>query len=295
MEYNKKLKVPLQQYIIETAMIELGKNNTMRALRMTSVGMYLGNEAGEELLLPNKYVPEGFEVDDDIDVFIYKDSEDRLIATNLVPKIKLHEFACLMVKDVNSVGAFLEWGLEKDLMVPFRDQSKAMEVGKRYPVYLYLDERTGRLAASSKIEGFIQKENVKLEVGEKVDLLICYTSDLGVNVIINNLYKGIIYHNDLFTHISIGDKVDGYIKNIREEGKIDVTLQKSGYEQIEDSTAKVLSKLKQNKGVLKLTDKSNPEDIMFRLQMSKKNFKKAVGGLYKQGIIRLEEDGIYLV
>jgi uncharacterized protein len=276
-------------------MIELGKNNTMKALRMTSVGMYLGNDAGEELLLPNKYVPEGFNVDDDIDVFIYKDSEDRLIATNLVPKIKLHEFACLMVKDVNSVGAFLEWGLEKDLMVPFREQSKAMEVGKRYPVYLYLDERTGRLAASSKIEGFIQKENIKLEVGQKVDLLICYTSDLGVNVIINNKYKGIIYHNDLFTHISIGDKVEGYIKNIREEGKIDVTLQKLGYEQIEDSAAKVLSKLKQNKGVLKLTDKSNPEDIMFRLQMSKKNFKKAIGGLYKQGIIRLEEDGIYLV
>lgn len=276
-------------------MIEIGKNNTLRALRMTSVGMYLGNDAGEELLLPNKYVPDDLNVDDDIDVFIYKDSEDRLIATNLVPKIKLHEFACLTCKDVNSTGAFLEWGLEKDLMVPFREQSKAMEVGKRYPVYLYLDERTGRLAASSKIEGFIEKQHVSLEVGEKVNLLICYTSDLGVNVIINNRYKGIIYHNDLFAHISIGDKVEGYIKNIREEGKIDVTLQKSGYSQIEDSAEKILSKIRASNGVLKLTDKSDSEEIMFRLQMSKKNFKKAIGGLYKQGLIRLEEDGIYLV
>lgn len=262
---------------------------------MTSVGMYLGNEEGEELLLPNKYVPENFNVDEDIDVFIYKDSEDRLIATNLEPKIKLHEFACLVCKDVNTIGAFLDWGLEKDLLVPFREQGKKMEIGKRYPVYLYFDERSGRLAASSKIESFIEKENIKLEVGEKVNLLICYTSDLGVNVIINNTYKGIIYHNDLFTHITIGDKVEGYIKNIREEGKIDVTLQKLGYSQVEDSADKIMSKLKASNGVLKLTDKSDSEEIMFRLQMSKKNFKKAVGGLYKQGIIRLEEDGIYLV
>jgi predicted RNA-binding protein (virulence factor B family) len=276
-------------------MIEVGKNNVLTALRMTSVGMYLGNDTGEELLLPNKYVPDDLKVDDDIDVFIYKDSEDRLIATNLVPKIKLHEFACLTCKDVNSTGAFLEWGLEKDLMVPFREQAKPMEVGKRYPVYLYLDERTGRLAASSKIEGFIEKQHIKLEVGEKVSVLICYTSDLGVNVIINNRYKGIIYHNDLFTHISIGDIIDAYIKNIREEGKIDVTLQKQGYNQIIDAAEKIKAKLKTSNGVLKLTDKSDAEEIMFRLQMSKKTFKKAIGGLYKSGIIRIEEDGIYLV
>jgi predicted RNA-binding protein (virulence factor B family) len=276
-------------------MIEVGKNNILKALRMTSVGMYLGNDEGEEVLLPNKYVPEDFNVDDSIDVFIYKDSEDRLIATNLEPKIKLHEFACLTVKDVNNVGAFLDWGLEKDLLVPFREQGKKMEVGKRYPVYLYLDERTGRLAASSKIESFIEKQHIKLEVGEKVNLLICYTSDLGVNVIINNTYKGVIYHNDLFTYISIGDKVEGYIKNIREEGKIDVSLQKLGYEQVEASAEFILNKLRNANGVLKLTDKSDSEEIMFRLQMSKKNFKKAIGGLYKQGLIRLEEDGIYLV
>jgi predicted RNA-binding protein (virulence factor B family) len=276
-------------------MIQIGQNNIMRALRITSVGMYLGNDEGEELLLPNKYIPENFNVDDEIEVFIYKDSEDRLIATNLEPKIKLHEFACLVCKDVNNIGAFMDWGLEKDLLVPYREQAKKMEAGKRYPVYLYLDERTGRLAASSKIESFIEKQNVKLKAGEKVHLLICYTSDLGVNVIINNLYKGIIYHNDLFTHISIGDKVEGYIKNIREEGKIDVTLQKLGYSQVEDSAEKIVEKLKSSNGVLKLTDKSDSEEIMFRLQMSKKNFKKAIGGLYKQGLIRLEDDGIYLV
>lgn len=276
-------------------MIEIGKNNVLKALRMTSVGMYLGNAEGEEVLLPNKYIPENFNVDDEIDVFIYKDSEDRIIATNLEPKIKLNEFACLMCKDVNNIGAFMDWGLEKDLLVPYREQAKKMEVGKRYPVYLYLDERTGRLAASSKIESFIEKQHIKLNIGEKVDLLICYNSDLGVNVIINNTYKGIIYHNDLFTYISIGDKVEGYIKNIREEGKIDVTLQKLGYSQVEDAAEKILAKIKSSNGVLKLTDKSDSEEIMFRLQMSKKNFKKAIGGLYKQGLIRLEEDGIYLI
>ena len=276
-------------------MIIIGKYNTLRALRMTSVGMYLGNEEGEEVLLPNKYVPETLQVDDDITVFIYKDSEDRIIATNLEPKIMLHEFACLMVKDVNSVGAFLDWGLEKDLLVPFREQSKKMEIGKRYPVYLYLDERTGRLAASSKTDSFLEKKHVDLNVGDAVDVLICYTSDLGVNVIVNNRYKGIIYHNELFTYITIGDKIEGYVKNIREEGKLDITLQKQGYAQIESSAEFILEKLRASKGILKLTDKSDAEEIMFRLQMSKKNFKKAIGGLYKQGLIRLDEDGIYLM
>jgi predicted RNA-binding protein (virulence factor B family) len=276
-------------------MIIIGKYNTLRALRMTSVGMYLGNEEGEEVLLPNKYVPETLQVDDDITVFIYKDSEDRIIATNLEPKIMLHEFSCLMVKDVNSVGAFLDWGLEKDLLVPFREQSKKMEIGKRYPVYLYLDERTGRLAASSKTDSFLEKKHVDLNVGDTVDVLICYTSDLGVNVIVNNRYKGIIYHNELFTYITIGDKIEGYVKNIREEGKLDITLQKQGYAQIESSAEFILEKLRASKGILKLTDKSDAEEIMFRLQMSKKNFKKAIGGLYKQGLIRLDEDGIYLM
>ena len=276
-------------------MIEIGKHNTLTALRMTSVGMYLGNAEDEEVLLPNKYVPETLKVDDDITVFIYKDSEDRIIATNLEPKILLNEFACLIVKDVNNIGAFLDWGLEKDLLVPFREQSKKMEIGKRYPVYLYLDERTGRLAASSKTDSFLERQHVDLNVGDKVNVLICYTSDLGVNVIINNKYKGIIYHNELFTYITIGDKVEGYVKNIREEGKIDITLQKLGYQQIESSAEFILEKLRASKGVLKLTDKSDSEEIMFRLQMSKKNFKKAIGGLYKKGLIRLEEDGIYLV
>jgi len=276
-------------------MIEIGKHNTLTALRMTSVGMYLGNAEGEEVLLPNKYVPETLKVDDDITVFIYKDSEDRIIATNLEPKILLNEFACLVVKDVNNIGAFLDWGLEKDLLVPFREQSKKMEIGKRYPVYLYLDERTGRLAASSKTDSFLERQHVDLNVGDKVNVLICYTSDLGVNVIINNKYKGIIYHNELFTYITIGDKVEGYVKNIREEGKIDITLQKLGYQQIESSAEFILEKLRASKGVLKLTDKSDSEEIMFRLQMSKKNFKKAIGALYKKGLIRLEEDGIYLV
>ncbi len=277
-------------------MIEIGKYNTLKALRLTPPGMFLGDYEGEEVvLLPNKYIPQDLEVDQEIKVFIYRDSEDRIIATTLVPKIHLNEVACLEAKDVNDHGAFLDWGLEKDLMVPYREQLRKMRAGEKYLVYLYLDEDTNRLAATSKIDRFLERDTLSVTIGEEVDLLIGDSSDLGINVIINGIHKGLIYHNEIFKKIFIGDKIRGYIKDIREDNKIDVTLQVQGHKNLEPAAELVLEKLKANKGFLKLNDNSDPNDIMHKLQISKKTFKKAIGLLFKQRLISIEEDGIHLL
>jgi len=278
-------------------MIEIGKHNVLKAIRLTPPGMFLAEEGNEKevVLLPNKYIPKDLEVDQEIEVFIYRDSEDRIIATNLEPKIKLHEVACLEVKDVNDHGAFLDWGLEKDLMVPYREQLRKMRAGEKYLVYLYLDEDTNRLAATSKIDRFLEKDDITVKIGDKVDLLIGDKSDLGVNVVINGIHKGLIYQNEIFKKIFIGDKTTGYIKDIRDDGKIDVSLQLQGFRNIDPSAEIVLEKLKASKGFLKLNDSSDPEDIMHKLQMSKKTFKKAIGVLFKQRLISIEEDGIHLL
>ncbi|WP_435354711.1 CvfB family protein [Emticicia sp. SJ17W-69] len=276
-------------------MLHLGIKNTLRILRGTTVGMFLGDEEGNDVLLPKKYVPEDAIVGDDIEVFIYKDSEDRIIATTLEPKIQLNEFACLQVRAVTGIGAFLDWGLEKDLFVPFREQNKKMEEGKWYVVYLYLDEETDRLVASCKINRYFEKENIDLAIGQEVDLLVFEETDMGMNVIINGKYKGLIYENQIFQRIKIGTQTKGYIKNIREDKRIDVSLQKQGYENVEPNAERILEKLKANNGFLDITDKSDANYVMYQLEMSKKTFKKAIGALYRQRIIRLEDDGIYLV
>jgi len=276
-------------------MIEIGKQNRLIVLRNTSVGLYLGDEEGQDILLPLKYIPEGIDINDEIDVFVYRDSEDRLIATTLEPRIQLNGFASLRVKDVNDMGAFLDWGLEKDLMVPYREQMTRMRVGQYQIVYLYVDETTGRLAASNKLDRFLDPEPVGLSEGEKVDLLVWTETDLGYNVVINQKYKGLLYKNQIFSVVEPGDEVTGYIKLIREDHKIDVTLQQQGLANIEANAQIVLDRLKKNKGFLPLTDNSSPEDIMDELQMSKKTFKKAVGTLYKQQLIKLEDKGITLL
>lgn len=276
-------------------MMEIGKQNRLIVLRNTSVGLYLGDEEGQDILLPIKYIPEGIDINDEIDVFIYRDSEDRLIATTLEPRIKLHGFASLRVKDVNDFGAFLDWGLEKDLMVPYREQMNRMRVGQYQIVYLYVDETTGRLAASNKLDRFLDEEAVGLTEGQKVDLLIWTETDLGYNVVINQKYKGLLYKNQIFSVVEPGDEVTGYIKHIREDNKIDVSLQQQGFASIEANAQIVWDKLKKNNGFLPLTDDSSPEDILNELQMSKKTFKKAVGTLYKQKLIRLEDKGISLI
>ncbi len=278
-------------------MIEIGKYNKLKAIRLTPPGMYLAEEGNEEevVLLPHKYIPSTLKVEDEVSVFIYRDSEDRLVATTLTPKILLHEIACLEVKDVNDHGAFLDWGLEKDLLVPYREQQKKMRPGEKYLVYLYLDSDTDRLAATSKIDRFLEWEDLTVRIGDQVDLLIGEATDLGVNVIINNIHKGLIYQNEIFKKVAPGDKTTGYIKDIRDDGKIDVSFQIQGYRNIDPSAELILEKLKANKGFLKLNDSSDPQDIMHKLQMSKKTFKKAIGSLFRQRLIAIEEDGIYLL
>jgi hypothetical protein len=278
-------------------MIEIGKFNKLKAIRLTPPGMYLAEEGHEDevVLLPNKYIPPALKVDEEIKVFIYRDSEDRIIATTLQPKITLHEIASLEVKEVNDLGAFLDWGLEKDLMVPYREQKSKMRPGYKYLVYLYLDADTNRLAATSKIDRFLQTDELTVQIGDEVDLLIGETTDLGVNVIVNKIHKGLIYRNEIFKKIMPGDQTIGYVKDIRDDGKIDISLQRQGFQNIEPSAQIILDKLKANKGFLKLNDSSEPDDIMHKLQMSKKSFKKAIGLLFKQRLISIEEDGIHLL
>lgn len=277
-------------------MFEIGKINKLKVLRLTPPGMYLGSEVNDDVvLLPNRHIPEGLNVDDYAEVFIYTDSEDRLIATSQIPKIKLNEIAGLEVKDVNQVGAFLDWGLDKDLLVPYKEQYKKMMKGEKYLVYLYFDEYSNRLAATSKIDRFLNNEEVNLSIGDKVDLWIGDYTDLGVNVVVNGLFKGLIYKNELFKKVKRGDKTIGFIKDIRDDGKIDVSLQQQGYESIDPAATEILEKLKQNKGFLNLNDNSDPDTIKHKLQMSKKTFKKAIGALFKQRLISIEEDGIHLV
>ena len=276
-------------------MLNLGVKNTLKILRGTSVGMYLGDDEGNDVLLPKKYIPEDVIVGDDIEVFIYKDSEDRVIATNLEPKLQLNEFGYLQVMAVTSIGAFLEWGLEKDLFVPFKEQNRKLAEGDWTPVYLYLDTETDRLVGSCKINKFIEKEHVDLTIGQEVELFVFEETLLGLNAVINNKYKGLIYENEIFQRVKLGSRLKGYVKNIREDNLIDLSLQKQGYENIEPNAARILEKLKANNGFLDVTDKSDANYIMYQLEMSKKTYKKAVGALYKQRLVRLEEDGIYLV
>lgn len=276
--------------------MELGKLNTLKVLRDTSVGMYLGDEEGNDVLLPNKYIPEDLNIDDDIEVFLYQDSEDRIIATTLTPNIKLGEFALMRVRDVNNVGAFMDWGLEKDLLVPFREQGRELEYGEQHVIHLYHDAESNRLVGSSKISQFLDNEDHDLEEGQEVDLLVFKETDLGFKVIINNEYEGLVYRNEVFKDIRVGTKTKGFVKYLRDDEKIDISLQKQGYRNvIDDVSQSILDKLNANDGFLPYHDKSDPEDIKKVFSLSKKNFKKAIGNLYKEKIIKIESKGITLL
>jgi predicted RNA-binding protein (virulence factor B family) len=275
-------------------MMNIGKWNTLKALRSTDHGFYLIDEEQNEVLLPNKYIPEGFAEGTEIDVFLYRDSEDRLVATTETPLAELHEFAVLEVTEVNKIGAFADWGLEKELLIPFSEQKMRLYPGKKSVLYVKLDEKTQRLLGTTRIERYLEREDVELEQGQEVDLLICEPTEIGMQVIINNKYIGLLYDNELFQAVIPGEHVTGYVKHVRPDKKVDVMLQKPGYEHVEPAAEKVLQALKMNNGFLTLTDKSDPVVILARLEMSKKTFKKAIGALYKQQLVRLEEDGIYL-
>jgi len=276
-------------------MTEIGKINHLYVVKEVDFGIYLdGGDLGE-ILMPKRYVPEGTQPEDMIDAFIYLDSEDRLVATTEKPLAMVEEFALLEVVSVTPVGAFLNWGLPKDLFVPFREQRQPMEEGKKYLVYLYVDTNTRRIAASSKIEHYLDNIPVDYDIDEEVDLIIVNETDLGYNAIIDNSHLGVIFKNEVFQPLNPGDKIPGFIKKIRTDGKIDLCLQKSGYEKISSFADKIVSELEKCGGFLPLTDKSTPEDIYKTFKISKKNFKAAIGALYKKRIIALEENGIRLL
>jgi len=275
-------------------MIKIGEDNILKVLRETSVGLFLGDEEGNDVLLPNKYVEEDFKIDDEIKVFVYKDSEDRIIATTLAPKIKVGEFAYLKAKASTSFGTFMDWGLEKDLLVPFRQQASEIESGKWYVVYMYLDTETDRLVGSTRVNHFINFDDVDLEEGDKVTVLVTSVSEIGFSLIVNNQYKGLAYKNETFKKVTPGEKHFAYVKKIREDNRLDISFHKQGYKAVEKNTVQILEKLMQNKSFLPLNDKSTPEEIAAFLEMSKKTFKKAIGALYKQKIITIKNDGIYL-
>lgn len=276
-------------------MIQLGNYNTLQVLRSTSVGVFLGDGEGTEILLPNKYVPQGLQLEERLEVFCYLDHCERPIATTLKPKIVRNGFAYLKVAEVNSYGAFMDWGLEKQLLVPFREQATRMQKGKKYIVHCHLDEKTFRLMGSSKIDQFLSNESIDVAIHTEVELLAGRETPLGWEVIVENKYKGLVFKNDIFKPIAIGDRLKGYIKTIRPDHKLDIALQPLGIQMLEPVAKHIFEKLLQHNGFLALHDKSSPETIQHTVQLSKKAFKKAIGVLYRQRKIAIKEDGIYLL
>ncbi|MFT5237760.1 MAG: putative RNA-binding protein (virulence factor B family) [Flavobacteriaceae bacterium] len=275
-------------------MIKLGEYNTLTILRDTDPGLYLGDDEENVVLLPHKYKPDTFEIDDEIEVYVYLDNEERPIATTLDPFVTLNSFSYLYCSDVTDYGAFMDWGLEKQLFVPFKEQARPMKAGNWYIVYMYLDELTNRLVGSSKTNRFVDNDTLTVEAFEEVNILVTHLTEKGANVIINGIHKGLVYIDDIFEDIRTGDRMKAYIKKIREDNKIDVVLQTPGYRSIEPNANFILEELTAAGGFLPLHDKSDPDAIKNELGMSKKSFKKAIGTLYRDKQIILKDGGIEL-
>ena len=276
--------------------IALGKFNILTVAKAVDFGMYL--DGGEEglILLPARYVPEGCEVGDALNVFLYLDNEERLVATTQQPLAQVGDFACLRVAWVNQYGAFLDWGLMKDLFVPFREQRERMEVGKRYVVHVHLDDESYRIVASAKVERYLSTdEQPPFHPGDEVNILVWKRTDLGYKVIVNNRYGGLLFENQVFRPLQVGDRLQAYIKQVRPDGKIDLTLQREGRGKVKDFSEELLGYIRQHQGRIPLTDKSPAEDIYATFGVSKKTFKQAVGDLYKRRLVLLEPDGIRLL
>lgn len=275
--------------------IKLGKYNQLEVLRKADFGVYLDGKDDDDILLPLKEVPEGTEEGDILNVFVYLDQQERLIATTIVPKVQVGRFACLKVSWVNEYGAFLDWGLMKDLFVPFREQKAKMKVGGHYVIYCYEDKQTHRITASAKIEHFLAQAPISsYEPGDEVDLLIWQQTDLGYKVIIDNTYGGLIYEDEIFTPVEIGEFTTGYIKQVREDGKIDVALQPSGRANVVSFSDKLLAYLKEHEGHTSFNDHSSADAISREFGVSKKTFKKGVGELYKKRLIEVTDNGLSL-
>ena len=276
-------------------MLQIGNYNTLRITKLVAFGVYLDGGEGKEILLPTRYVPKDAKVDDEVQVFIYHDNEGRLIATTLHPKAVVGEFAFMRVKSVNSTGAFLDWGLMKDLLVPFKEQKMAMREGKWYLVYVHLDHLTGRIVASARVEKFLGNVPPEYESNQEVNLLVADDTEIGYKVIVNNSHWGMIYHNQVFQRLERGERLKGYVKEVREDDKLDISLQPLGYQKVDGISQRILEALQMKDGYLPVHDKSDPEEIYSLFRCSKKAFKQAIGSLYKQHRIRIEADGIRLL
>ncbi len=276
-------------------MAEIGKFNRLNVVKKVDFGLYL--DAGDlgEILLPKKYTKRSMIPGTEVDVFLYHDSEDRPVATTLTPKTQVGEFAFLKVVGTSSFGCFMDWGLEKDLLVPLNEQNTKLLRGQSAVVYTFIDEQTGRIAASAKIDKYLDKEEHSFEKNEEVDLLVYKETDLGLKAIINNKFSGVLYYNELLADLPIGDRLKGYIKKIRDDGKIDLSMQKQGFEKIDEVSQKILDNIKSQGGVIQCSDKSDPDLIYSIFGESKKTYKKAVGTLYKKKLISIEEDKIVLI
>ncbi len=275
--------------------IRLGDYNRLKVVKHVDFGLYLDGGREGEILLPRRYVPEGIMPGDEIDVFLYLDQDERLVATTQQPLAKVGDFAFLQVSWVNEYGAFLNWGLMKDLFCPFREQKKRMEIGQSYIVHVHVDPESFRVMASAKVEHYLSKDFLRYVAGDEVDLLVWQKTELGFKVIIDNCHSGLVYDGQVFRPLRTGDRLKGYISNVRSDGKIDVSLQPTGQRQTSDFAETLLQYLKTHGGSCDLGDKSDAEDIKERFQVSKKVYKRAVGDLYKRRLIVIEEGGIRLV
>lgn len=276
--------------------VKVGRTNVLRVVKRLPFGAYLvaGSEK-EEILLPKRYEPENCKVDELLKVFIYFDSEDRIIATTDIPLAQVDECAFLKVVDVNKVGAFMDMGLMKDLFVPFAEQEERMEIGESYVVHLYLDEHSGRIMASSKLDKFLLETSHYHKAGQEINLLIYAQTELGYKAAIGSTYMGLLFNNEVYQAMKVGDKLKGYIKNIREDKKIDLTLQLPSEKTRGELANRILDLLKEQDGSISLTDKSSPEDIYKQFSVSKKAYKKALGALYKRHQILIEKNKILLL
>lgn len=274
--------------------VKLGKYNQLEVVKEVDFGVYLDGGEGEEILLPARYVPEGCKPGEVLNVFIYLDNEERLVATTLDPLVQVGQFAYLEVAWVNEFGAFLNWGLMKDLFVPFREQKMKMQKGHKYIVHAHVDEDSYRIMASAKVERYLSKEAPQYEPGEGVDILVWQKTDLGFKVIVENQFSGLLYQNEIFQPVETGMRLRAYIKQVREDGKIDLVLQKPGAGKVDDFSEVLWQYIKDHDGFITLNDKSAAEAIYDTFGVSKKTFKKAVGDLYKRRLVVLEEGGVRL-
>ena len=276
-------------------MAQIGKYNSLRVIKEVDFGVYLDGEKDGEILMPIRYVPKDCKVGDNVDVFLYLDSEDRPVATTEQPFAQVGEFAMLRVISVNKIGTFLDWGIMKDLLVPFREQKVTMVENRSYLVYIYVDEESQRIVASAKLGKFLDKTAPEYAVGEEVELIIESETDLGYKAIINNQHWGILYENEVFEQLAKGLKIKGYIKKIRTDNKIDLSLHPLGYEKVDPLTQMILDELNKAGGFIAVSDKSDAEEVYRIFGISKKSFKQAIGALYKKRIISIKPEGIRLI